>query len=79
MRKTLRIDDAVLTSAKAIAEADGRNRDGVASSDARFALTRPGSTFERNGILLLQRQGVAAGVNLDRVNALRDEALFPID
>ena len=74
MRTTLSLDDDVLLAAKAIAGQQGRSLGEVVSDLARRSLQRPVSRAERNGIPLLAPLPDSAPVNMDLVNALRDEA-----
>ena len=73
MRTTLAIDDDVLAAAKAIAEQEHRSVGAVLSDLARRALRRPPPPATRNGIPLLPRGNGNVVVNLETVNALRDE------
>ena len=76
MRTTLTLDDDILSAAKALAEQRNETIGGVISTLVRQALTPAGpSSAHRNGVPLLPRGPQAAPVTLDRVNALRDEAL----
>ncbi|MDX8438653.1 CopG family transcriptional regulator [Mesorhizobium australafricanum] len=73
MRTTLAIDDDVLLAAKAIAQQQDRSVGEVISDLVRRSLRRPQVGGERNGIPLLSLQPNGPMVDLEMVNALRDE------
>jgi len=73
MRTTLSIDDDVLLAAKAIAQQQHRSLGDVVSELARCALHRPEPAATRGAIPLLPGRTGQPVVNLDIVNALRDE------
>jgi len=73
MRTTLAIDDDVLLAAKAMARQQDRSIGEVISDLARHSLRRPQASGERNGIPLLASRSDGPTVDLEMVNALRDE------
>ncbi|MER8633866.1 CopG family transcriptional regulator [Mesorhizobium opportunistum] len=73
MRTTLAIDDDVLLAAKAMARQQDRSIGEVISDLARHSLRRPQAGSERNGIPLLSSRSDGPIVDLEMVNALRDE------
>ncbi|CAN7467497.1 CopG family transcriptional regulator [Mesorhizobium sp. LjRoot246] len=75
MRTTLAIDDDVLLAAKAMARQQDRSVGEVISDLVRRSLRRPQAGGERNGIPLLSSRPGGPMVDLETVNALRDELL----
>jgi hypothetical protein len=73
MRTTLALDDDVLLAAKAMARQQDRSVGEVISDLARRSLRRPQAAGERNGIPLLGSRPDSPMVDLEMVNALRDE------
>lgn len=73
MRTTLAIDDDILLAAKAMARQQDRSIGEVISDLARRSLRRPQAGGERNGIPLLSSRPDGPIVDLEMVNALRDE------
>ena len=73
MRTTLAIDDDVLLAAKAMARQQDRSLGEVISDLARNSLRRPQAGAERNGIPLLSTRPDGPMVDLEMVNALRDD------
>lgn len=73
VRTTLAIDDDVLLAAKAMARQQDRSVGDVISDLARRSLRRPPTGGERNGIPLLASRPDGPMVDLEMVNALRDE------
>lgn len=74
MRTTLKLDEDVLSAARALAQEQGRTLGEVVSELARKGLVPPAAPHYRNGIRLMPVRPDAKPMTLEQINELRDEA-----